>query len=143
VDGAQALAMRSRRSVAPSSARAAATARTRRYPAAPAETCIDCLIRQGNHIHLIGEADDRRALARGVQGLSIRIARGVTASPAAPASSSATATTCASSPARARCATPVGELLRRLEIPARRWLLTTGWRRHGLISFEESPSTPG
>jgi hypothetical protein len=24
--------------------------------------------------------------------------------------------------------------------PARAWLLTTGWRRHGLISFEESPA---
>lgn len=30
---------------------------------------------QHNHIHLIVEADDRRALSRGMQGLSIRIAR--------------------------------------------------------------------
>ena len=30
---------------------------------------------QGNHIHLIGEARDRVALARGVQGLEIRIAK--------------------------------------------------------------------
>ena len=29
----------------------------------------------GNHIHLLVEADDRRALWRGMQGLSIRIAR--------------------------------------------------------------------
>lgn len=29
----------------------------------------------GNHIHLIVEADDARALARGIQGLSIRIAK--------------------------------------------------------------------
>ena len=32
---------------------------------------------QGNHLHLIVEADDRIALARGMQGLSIRIARGI------------------------------------------------------------------
>ena len=32
---------------------------------------------QGNHIHLICEADDRRALSRGMQGLTIRIARRV------------------------------------------------------------------
>ena len=24
-------------------------------------------------------------------------------------------------------------------VPPTVWLLTTGWRRHGLISFEESP----
>jgi REP element-mobilizing transposase RayT len=30
---------------------------------------------QSNHIHLVSEADDRRALARGVQGLAVRIAR--------------------------------------------------------------------
>src|SRR5688572_9972229 len=32
---------------------------------------------QGNHIHLIAEADDQVALSRGMQGLAIRIARGV------------------------------------------------------------------
>jgi REP element-mobilizing transposase RayT len=32
---------------------------------------------QGNHLHLIVEADSARALARGVQGLSVRIARGL------------------------------------------------------------------
>ncbi|HVV84044.1 MAG TPA: transposase [Kofleriaceae bacterium] len=32
---------------------------------------------QGNHIHLLVEAPDRRALARAVQGLSIRLARGL------------------------------------------------------------------
>ena len=30
---------------------------------------------QGNHLHLIVEADDRRALSRGMQGLAIRIAK--------------------------------------------------------------------
>jgi REP element-mobilizing transposase RayT len=32
---------------------------------------------QRDHLHLIAEAGDRRALARGVQGLSIRVARAV------------------------------------------------------------------
>jgi hypothetical protein len=32
---------------------------------------------QGNHIHLLAEAADRERLSRGVQGLAIRIARGV------------------------------------------------------------------
>ncbi len=32
---------------------------------------------QSNHIHLLAEAEDRRALSRGMQGLSIRIARGL------------------------------------------------------------------
>jgi len=32
---------------------------------------------QGNHLHLIAEAANRRALARAIQGLSIRIAKGL------------------------------------------------------------------
>jgi REP element-mobilizing transposase RayT len=32
---------------------------------------------QSNHLHLIAEAADRRALSRGMQGLSIRVARSV------------------------------------------------------------------
>ena len=32
---------------------------------------------QGQHIHLIVEADDRRSLARGIQGFEIRVARAV------------------------------------------------------------------
>ena len=32
---------------------------------------------QSNHVHLIVEAEDKRALSRGLQGLAIRIARGV------------------------------------------------------------------
>lgn len=32
---------------------------------------------QGNHVHLVAEATDEVMLARGVQGLSVRIARGV------------------------------------------------------------------
>jgi REP element-mobilizing transposase RayT len=30
---------------------------------------------QGQHLHLVCEADDRRALARGMQGLNVRLAR--------------------------------------------------------------------
>ena len=32
---------------------------------------------QGNHLHLIVEAEDKKALARGLQGLEIRVARAV------------------------------------------------------------------
>ena len=32
---------------------------------------------QGNHLHLIVEAEDRQALSRGMQGLTIRLARGL------------------------------------------------------------------
>jgi len=32
---------------------------------------------QGNHLHLLVEAPDRRALARAIQGLSIRVAKGL------------------------------------------------------------------
>jgi REP element-mobilizing transposase RayT len=32
---------------------------------------------QGNHVHFVVEADDNRALSRGMQGLAIRMARGV------------------------------------------------------------------
>jgi REP element-mobilizing transposase RayT len=32
---------------------------------------------QGNHIHLLVEAPNRRALARAIQGLSIRVAKGL------------------------------------------------------------------
>lgn len=32
---------------------------------------------QGNHLHLIVEADDNRALSRGMQGLSLRLAKGL------------------------------------------------------------------
>jgi REP element-mobilizing transposase RayT len=32
---------------------------------------------QGDHMHLIAEADDTRALSRGMQGLGVRVARGL------------------------------------------------------------------
>jgi len=31
----------------------------------------------GNHVHLLAEATDARALSRGMQGLGIRVARGL------------------------------------------------------------------
>ena len=34
---------------------------------------------QGNHLHFVVEAEDARALSRGMQGLSIRLARGLNA----------------------------------------------------------------
>src|SRR4051812_3061464 len=34
---------------------------------------------QGNHLHLIAEADDRAALSRGIQGLAIRVAKALNA----------------------------------------------------------------
>jgi putative transposase len=34
---------------------------------------------QGNHLHLIVEADDRSALSRGIQGLAIRVAKALNA----------------------------------------------------------------
>ena len=37
---------------------------------------VHCSV-QGNHIHLIAEAENRVALARGMKGLEVRIARGV------------------------------------------------------------------
>jgi REP element-mobilizing transposase RayT len=131
----------------------------------------------GNHLHLICEADDRRGLARGVQGLAIRIARNVNrvagrrgrlfadryhlhvletprevrntllyvlrngvrhgASPAGPffdLYSSAMHFDGWKEPVTIRFIDDG------VVAPARAWLLTTGWRRHGPISFDELPA---
>jgi hypothetical protein len=32
---------------------------------------------QGNHLHLVVEAEDKRALSRGMQGLAVRVARAI------------------------------------------------------------------
>src|ERR1700740_464114 len=32
---------------------------------------------QGNHVHLLAEAEDERSLARGMNGLGVRVARGL------------------------------------------------------------------
>jgi REP element-mobilizing transposase RayT len=136
----------------------------------------------GNHLHLICEADDRRALSRGVQGLAIRIARNVNradgrrgklfaeryhlhvletprevrntlryvlrngvrhgVSPAGPffdVYSSAVYFDGWKEPSAIRFFDD-GEYP---VVAPRAWLLTTGWRRHGLISFAESPAAAG
>lgn len=137
---------------------------------------------QGNHLHLIVEAEDKLALARGMQGLAIRIARGINGrvgrkgkvffdryfpramtapqqvrrglvyvlnnylhherdlkriqGPVDPYSSAAhfDGWLHSLSPYAARHA---GE---RICPPARTWLLTTGWQRHGKLLFKEGPA---
>jgi REP element-mobilizing transposase RayT len=134
---------------------------------------------QGNHLHFICEADDRRALARGMQGLAVRIARRVNRVAgrrgrlfadryhlhvlATPREVRNTLLYVLRNGVR-HGASPPGPFLdlytsgmhfdgwkERITIrflddgdppvtPARAWLLTTGWKRHGLISFDESPA---
>src|SRR5207244_5409220 len=60
---------------------------------------------QDDHLHLIVEADDRRALGRGLRGVTIRVARASTAPSAGEGASGATGITPGRSPRRARCAT--------------------------------------
>ena len=131
---------------------------------------------QNDHLHLLVEADDARALARGVQGLAIRLARGLNGllgrrgrvwgdrfhsreltSPRAvrnalvyvlmnakkhaalgasgldPMSSvrgfDGLSRPCVGDPEPVR--------------PARTWLGSVGWRRHGLIRPDERPRAPG
>jgi REP element-mobilizing transposase RayT len=134
----------------------------------------------GNHLHLICEADDRRALSRGMQGLAIRIARNVNrvagrrgklfadryhlhvletprevrnalvyvlrngvrhgASPAGPfldVYSSAVYFDGWKEPNRTRLFDDGDHPV----VAPRAWLLTTGWKNHGLVSFEEAPHT--
>ena len=137
---------------------------------------------QGDHIHLICEAEDRRALARGVQGLSVRIARGVNrvSGRRGKLFGDRYHLHVLRSPREVRNAlvyvlrnggrhgeSPAGPFLDTYSsghffdgwkekvtfrlfrgddppvVPASRWLLTTGWKRHGLISFEESPAASG
>ena len=136
---------------------------------------------QGNHLHLICEADDRRALSRGMQGLAIRIARGINrvtgrrgklfadryhlhvlasprevrntllyvlrngvrhgSSPAGPfldVYSSAVYFDGWKEPLGLRFVADDDDGDRPV-VAARAWLLTTGWRRHGAISFAEVP----
>jgi REP element-mobilizing transposase RayT len=134
---------------------------------------------QSNHIHLICEARDTRALSRGMQGLAIRLARRINriaerkgklfadryhlhvlesprevrnclvyvlrngvhhgASPAGPvfdAYSSAMFFDGWSEPVRLA----ILDDDERPCVPPSVWLLTTGWRRGGTISFEDTPS---
>ena len=73
-----------------------------------------------NHLHLLVEATDRSALARGMQGLSIRMARALN-----------------------RLAGRRGRVLRPVfavpVLAARSWLLRIGWRRHGLLDASYVP----
>ncbi len=51
---------------------------------------------QDNHVHLKGEADDKEALSRGMQGLAVRFAKAINKVSAARAECSTTATSAAS-----------------------------------------------
>jgi REP element-mobilizing transposase RayT len=133
---------------------------------------------QSNHVHAIVEARDARALSRGMQGLSVRIARGlnrawnrsgrvlvdrfhsrVLRTPHevryalayvvnnARKHDVSIATLDPFSSAAAfdgwRAAREVRAFARRAPAPpvvtARSWLLTVGWRRHGLVGWSETP----
>jgi REP element-mobilizing transposase RayT len=134
---------------------------------------------QSNHVHLLCEADDRRALSRGMQGLATRIARGVNRAAGRRGRLFADRyhLHVLGTPRAVRNAllyvlrngvrhgaSPAGPFfdlyssamffdgwkekvtIRFIDdgvvVPARAWLLTTGWRqRHGPISFDESPSS--
>jgi len=136
---------------------------------------------QSNHLHLICEAEDRRALSRGLQGLTIRVARRlnrelgrkgqlfarryrarILRTPAEVRNCLCYVYNnirhhrpeplprdfiddCTSArwfdgwryPIRDMRLQPEGE---RPVTPATVWLLTTGWRRRGLIRFDEIPA---
>src|SRR5262245_58725418 len=132
---------------------------------------------QTDHIHLVCEAEDKRALSRGMQGLAIRIARRMNRLAARRGTFFADRyhATVLRTPRQVRNvlvyvlqnhvhhdARRAGLLdlyssgpyfsgwRRRIRlplyddgpppvVPATRWLLTTGWKRHGLIEFDELP----
>jgi REP element-mobilizing transposase RayT len=134
----------------------------------------------GNHLHLICEADDRRALSRGVQGLAIRIARNVNRVAkrrgklfadrhhlhvlATPREVRNTLLYVLRNGVR-HGVSPAGGFLdvyssavvfdgwkepnttgffddgEHAVVAPRAWLLTTGWKRHGLLSFGERPAS--
>jgi len=113
---------------------------------------------QENHVHLLVEADDPSSFTRGVLGLAIRIARAVNRAlgrrgrvwgdryHARPLTTP-----------RAVCHALVYVLMNHRKhrrgaaaldpcspvVPARMRLAATGWRRHGLIGFEERPRGSG
>ncbi len=131
---------------------------------------------QRDHVHLVVEAADSRTLARGVQGLAIRVARGINAmlgkrgpvwgdryharelaTPRAvrdaivyvlmngkKRGTASAVDACSSAPwfdgFVRRIARPPGEPPVR---PPGTWLGQVGWRRHGLVGFEERPRSPG
>jgi REP element-mobilizing transposase RayT len=137
---------------------------------------------QGNHVHLIAEAPDRRALARGMQGLAVRFAKNLNKGWGRAGTVFADryhdhvlrtprevraalcyvlnnalhhghvfvreggTDPCSSAPwfygwlgllvPRAPPGAPLGWAP---VVPARTWLLTIGWRRHGRIAVDEKP----
>jgi REP element-mobilizing transposase RayT len=144
----------------------------------------------GNHLHLIVEADGHQALARGMQGLTVRFARRINArlgrrgalfraryharalrtprevrnalryvllnarhhaAAAGRVLFRGWVDPCSSAPwfegwrATIRRDLPWIEPLLRVPRPtaeARTWLLTTGWRRLGLLDADEAPGDP-
>lgn len=132
---------------------------------------------QGNHLHLIAEAVDKRALTRAMKGLAVRIARGMnrlmgcrgavladrhhrrdlrTPREVRAALAYVLNNTKRHMPGAGRfdpyssaayfdgwslpCELPRSPV--RPVVEARIWLLTTGWRRHGLIHPDEVPGAP-
>jgi len=137
---------------------------------------------QTNHIHLICEADDNVALARGIQGWAVRIARGINRKLGRRGSLFADryhveVITMPKQMRNAYCYVLQNARHHRIEVghschgidpfssgwwfdgwtrddwrsglspperptvaPARSWLATTGWRRHGTIGVTESPA---
>jgi hypothetical protein len=131
---------------------------------------------QGNHLHLVGEARDERALARGMIGLATRIARGLNRlwKRAGSVFEDRYHARILTSPRAVRIAliyvlnnarkhgawrahladeyssarwfdgwkgarTKAAESRPRLLARARTWLLSVGWRRHGLLDPLELP----
>jgi REP element-mobilizing transposase RayT len=70
---------------------------------------------QSNHLHLLVEAQSSCALARGMNALTVRLVRGLQ-----------------------RLWKVCGRLL--ADRRARTWLLSIGWRRHGLLGSLEAPA---
>ena len=135
---------------------------------------------QTNHIHLVCEAEDKRALTRGMQGLAIRIARRMNrlAGRRGAFFADRYRARVLRTPRQVRNvllyvlqhhahhdARRAGLLdvyssglyftgwLECMRLPllddgappvaaATRWLLTTGWKRHGLIGIDETPREP-
>ncbi len=140
----------------------------------------------GNHLHLIAEADDEVRLARGMQGLTVRLARAINRAigRTGPVFAERYHARALRTPREVRnalryvpCnarhhAAERGQRLARTWIdpyssalwfdgwrdpivdqpwlrklrrrpapvaPARTWLLTQGWRKHGLLAFDEVP----
>ncbi|HEX6812275.1 MAG TPA: transposase, partial [Planctomycetota bacterium] len=136
-----------------------------------------------DHLHLIVEAPDRRALARGVQGLAIRVARALNrlwrrrgkvfadryhdrilksprevrhalryvlangkkhAAEGREVSVPAAIDTFTSAPwfagFRERVTVRGLDTIERPTADARSWMLTLGWRRHGLLSVHDLPA---